>query len=63
MTVYSGTFNNGELLYLSEIISEEMVNFDNQLNIRVIVKSNEKVAAFINKESNNLKSNVYILGG
>lgn len=63
MTVYSGTFNNGELLYLSEIISEEMVNFDNQLNIRVIVKSNEKVVAFINKESNNLKSNVYILGG
>ena len=62
MTVYSGTFNNGELLYLSEII-REMVNFDNQLNIRVIVKSNEKVAAFINKESNNLKSNVYILGG
>ncbi|MDD4282563.1 MAG: CamS family sex pheromone protein [Bacilli bacterium] len=63
MTVYSGTFSNSELLYLSEVISEELVNFDNHINIRIIIKSNETMVAFINKESNSLKSNVYILGG
>ncbi|MDD2518847.1 MAG: CamS family sex pheromone protein [Bacilli bacterium] len=63
ITVHSGTFNSGELLYLSNTISNEMENFDSQLTIQVVVKSNNSVLAFINKESNSLKSNVYILGG
>lgn len=63
ITVHSGTFNSGELLYLSNTISNEMENFDSQLTIQVVVKSNNSVLAFINKESNSLKSKVYILGG
>ncbi len=63
ITLYSGTFNNSELLYLSELINKAMGNFENRLNIRVIIKTNDKIAAFIHKESNSLKSNIYILGG
>ncbi|MFA5604067.1 MAG: CamS family sex pheromone protein [Bacilli bacterium] len=63
ITVHSGTFNSGELLYLSNTISNEMDNFDSQLTIQVVVKSNNSVLAFINKGSNSLKSKVYILGG
>lgn len=63
INVYSGIFNNGELLYLCNVINNELGNFDNQVNIKVIIKSGETKVAFINKESNSLKSNVYILGG
>ena len=63
MTVYSGVFNKGELLYLCEMISKEMINFDNHLNIKVYVKSNDTKVAFIKKESHSLKSNINILDG
>ncbi len=63
ITVYSGIFNSGELLYLCNIISDELGHFDNHVNIRIIIKSSDTKVAFINKESNSLKSDVYILGG
>ncbi len=63
MVVYSGAFTQGELLYLCEVISKELVNFENHLNIRVYIKDNTTKVAFIKKESHSLKSNVYLLGG
>ncbi len=63
ITVYSGIFSRGKLLYLCNVISDELAHFDNQVNIKVIIKSGNEKVAFIHKKGSSLKSNVYILEG
>lgn len=63
LTIYGNVFKRGELLYLTEVISGELINFDQKLNLKVFIRSHNNLLGFINKEAGNIKGNVYILGG
>ena len=62
--VVNSTFSKSELLYLCQILSQEIgKSFDSKLDVRVYIKSNSQILALITKEKNTQKSNVYIMRG
>lgn len=63
ITIGSSKLNRSEILYLSQIISEDFItSFSTNINIRIYIESNEQIKALITKDKNTSKSNVSIIG-
>ncbi len=61
--IKSSSYSKSQLLYLTQLIGEEIGKyFENNINIRVYIESNDKIEALITKDKNTLKSNVSIIG-
>jgi protein involved in sex pheromone biosynthesis len=62
--VNNSSFSKSQLLYLSQLLSDEIgKSFDNKVDIRIFIKSNNQILALIRKDKNTLRSNVYIMRG
>lgn len=61
ITINSGYFNQGEILNISNIIRDSITSFDSNINIKIYIKSNNTIKAFLNKKSNVNKIETYIL--
>ena len=61
ITINRNYFNQGEILNISKIITENIANFDSNITIKVYLKSNNVKKAFLNKKSNANKIETYIL--
>ncbi len=61
ITVNKSYFKRSEILNMTNIITNNLNNFNNNVNIKVYFKSNNNIKAFLNKNSGETKINTYIL--
>ncbi|MDD2435247.1 MAG: CamS family sex pheromone protein [Bacilli bacterium] len=59
-TINAMSLNRSTMLYLSQVLSEKIVNVFNNANVKVYIKTNEDIKMMIYRKPNSIRSSVYI---